>query len=90
MTKVDLQQHQLTVRKGLWAAVKNHYDRAKAALNMTPVAVSLESCGLVVYEDQREIYCDGRSKPEVIASEIETKRSIIFLPFVEQGEMTAA
>lgn len=67
-------------RKNVWRAVR----QSAHAINVTDQAVCIDRQGLIVYEDRRGLYDDGRNPAEEIR--MVGQRRIIFIPYVPQPD----
>lgn len=69
------------VRLSVWRAVRN---LPNEAINLTDWPFRIAEQGIVVYEDEAHLYCDGRSPARLLGDV--GQRRIVFLPFVPQPD----
>ena len=65
-------------RKDVWRAARS----STTAINLTDRDVKVPQPGLIVYEAERDLYCDGRA-PAVFIEEVDTRGAVVFLPLIE-------
>jgi hypothetical protein len=73
-------------RKDVWNQVPIYFDRFRLAFDLTNLGIKISRSGLVVFKEHLAAYCDGRSHPEVIASEWLSRSQVVFVPFVYEHE----